>query len=96
MNNLPSFFIRRFDYEKIKRVMERASVHSFFDTKNIEDYKVDLIKSTVDTFFYLKHELDISGLSEKEWNPIIEFMLFQYGDVMDELYENLKIDYPMS
>jgi hypothetical protein len=51
MSNLPSFFIRRFDYEKIKRVMERASVHSFFDTKNKDSFEVDLIKSTIDTFF---------------------------------------------
>jgi len=96
MSNLPSFFIRRFDYEKIKRVMERASVHSFFDTKNKSDFEVDLIKSTIDTFFYMKHELDISRLSEEEWEPIIDFMLFEYGDVMSELYERLKIDYPMS
>jgi hypothetical protein len=44
----------------------------------------------------MKHELDISRLSEEEWEPIIDFMLFEYGDVMSELYERLKIDYPMS
>lgn len=75
--------------------MRRGAIHSYWDTKNKEEFKVDLAKTAVDTFFHMKFDISLNELSEKEWEPIVDFIINQLGPVMDMYYRNLKRDYPM-
>lgn len=95
MTKLPAFFLRRYDAHKIEKIMRRGAIHSYWDTKNKEEFKVDLAKTAVDTFFHMKFDISLNELSEKEWEPIVDFIINQLGPVMDMYYRNLKRDYPM-
>ena len=95
MTKLPAFFLRRYDAHKIEKIMRRGAIHSYWDTKNKEEFKVDLAKTAVDTFFHMKFDISLNELSEKEWEPIVDFIINQLGPVMDMYYKNLKRDYPM-
>ena len=95
MTKLPAFFLRRYDAHKIEKIMRRGAIHSYWDTKNKEEFKVDLAKTAVDTFFHMKFDISLNELSEKEWEPIVDFIINQLGPVMDMDYRNLKRDYPM-
>ena len=59
MNNLPPFFIRRYDSHKLEKVMKRGAIHAYFDTRNKEDFKIELARTAVETFFYMKHECNL-------------------------------------
>lgn len=96
MNKLPAFFLRRYDAHKIEKIMRRGAIHSYWDTNNKEEFKVDLAKTAVDTFFYMKYKISLDQLSVEEWRPIVVFIINQFGPLMDMYYRNLKRDYPMS
>ena len=84
MSKLPLFFLRRYDSHKIEKVMRRAAIHSYWDTKNKDEFKVDLIKSAVDTFFYMKYKISpYNSISEEDWEPIIDFMSDNFGPLID-------------
>ena len=96
MDNLPPFFIRRYDSHKLEKVMKRGAIHAYFDTRNKEDFKVELARTAVETFFYMKYEVDLGNMSEKEWEPIIDYVVGVFGPLMDLYYRGLKKDYPLS
>ena len=96
MDKLPSFFLRRYDSHKIEKVMRKAAIHSYWDTRNKEDFKVELAKTSVDTFFYSKYGIDLSNLSEEDWGSIIRDIIKVFDPLMDMYYKNLKRDYPLS
>ena len=95
MDKLPSFFLRRYDSHKIEKIMRRGAIHSYWDTKNKEAFKIDLTKTAVDTFFHLKFDISLDQLSESEWEPIVDFIIGQFSPLMDMYYRNFKKDYPM-
>jgi hypothetical protein len=95
MDKLPSFFLRRYDSHKIEKIMRRGAIHSYWDTKNKEAFKIDLAKTAVDTFFQLKFDISLDQLSESEWEPIVDFIIGQFNPLMDMYYRNFKRDYPM-
>jgi hypothetical protein len=95
MNRIPSFFLRRYNSHKIEKIMRRGAIHSYWDTKNKEAFKIDLAKTAVDTFFQLKFDISLDQLSESEWKPIVDFIIGQFEPLMDMYYRNLKKDYPM-
>jgi hypothetical protein len=95
MDKLPSFFLRRYDSHKIEKIMRRGAIHSYWDTKNKEAFKIDLAKTAVDTFFNLKFDISLDQLSESEWEPIVDFIIGQFNPLMDMYYRNFKKDYPM-
>jgi hypothetical protein len=95
MDKLPSFFLRRYDSHKIEKIMRRGAIHSYWDTKNKEAFKIDLAKTAVDTFFQLKFDISLDQLSESEWEPIVDFIIGQFNPLMDMYYRNFKKDYPM-
>jgi hypothetical protein len=95
MDKLPSFFLRRYDSHKIEKIMRRGAIHSYWDTKNKEAFKIDLAKTVVDTFFHLKFDISLDQLSESEWEPIVDFIIGQFNPLMDIYYRNFKKDYPM-
>ena len=96
MDKLPSFFLRRYDSHKIEKVMRKAAIHSYWDTRNKEDFKVELAKTSVDTFLYSKYGIDLSNLSEEDWGSIINYIIKVFNPLMDMYYKNLKRDYPLS
>ena len=75
--------------------MRRGAIHSYWDTKNKEAFKIDLAKTSVDTFFHLKFDISLDQLSESEWEPIVDFIIGQFNPLMDIYYRNFKKDYPM-
>ncbi len=75
--------------------MRRGAIHSYWDTKNKEAFKIDLAKTAVDTFFQLKFDISLDQLSESEWEPIVDFIIGQFNPLMDMYYRNFKRDYPM-
>ena len=75
--------------------MRRGAIHSYWDTKNKEAFKVDLAKTAVDIFFDLKFGISLDQLSESEWEPIVDFIIGQFNPLMDMYYRNCKKDYPM-
>lgn len=75
--------------------MRRGAIHSYWDTKNKEAFKIDLAKTVVDTFFHLKFDISLDQLSESEWEPIVDFIIGQFNPLMDIYYRNFKKDYPM-
>jgi len=95
MNKLPAFFLRRYDSHKIEKIMRRGAIHSYWDSKNKEEFKVDLAKTAVDTYFHMKFDISLNELSEEEWKPIVVFIIGQFNPLMDMYYRNLKKDYPM-
>jgi hypothetical protein len=95
MDKLPSFFLRRYDSHKIEKIMRRGAIHSYWDAKNKEAFKIDLAKTAVDTFFHLKFDISLDQLSESEWEPIVDFIIGQFNTLMDIYYRNFKKDYPM-
>lgn len=95
MSKLPAFFLRRYDAHKIEKIMRRGAIHSYWDSENKEEFKIDLAKTSVDVYFHMKFGISLNDLSEKEWEPIVEFIIGQFGSLMDMYYRNLKRDYPM-
>ena len=75
--------------------MRRGAIHSYWDSKNKEEFKIELAKTAVDAFFHLKFEISLDQLSESEWKPIVDFIIGQFEPLMDMYYRNLKKDYPM-
>jgi len=95
MNRIPSFFLRRYNSHKIEKIMRRGAIHSYWDSKNKEEFKIELAKTAVDAFFHLKFEISLDQLSESEWKPIVDFIIGQFEPLMNMYYRNLKKDYPM-
>jgi hypothetical protein len=75
--------------------MRKAAIHSYWDTRNKEDFKVELAKTSVDTFFYSKYGIDLSNLSEEDWGSIINYIIKVFDPLMDLYYKNFKRDYPL-
>jgi hypothetical protein len=97
MNNLPNFFIRRFNERSFEEIMKRASIYVFWETKNKEEFKTELAGSTVDTFLHQLYNLDSDDvMTKKQMDNIIDFIIDKYGPLMDMYYKNLKKDYPLS
>jgi hypothetical protein len=95
MNRVPPFFLRRYNSHKIEKIMRRGAIHSYWDSKNKEEFKIDLAKTAVDTFFHLKFKISLDQLSESEWKPIVDFIIGQFEPLMDMYYRDLKKHYPM-
>lgn len=95
MNKLPSFFIRRYDSHKFEKVMKRAAIHAYWDTKTKDAFMVELIKSSVDAFFNIKYNISVDNLSEEDWTSIIDYLIDVFKPLMELYYRNLKRDYPM-
>ena len=96
MSDLQNFFLRRYDSHKLEKVMKKGAIHVYFDTRNKEDFKIELARTTVDAFFYTKYEIDLANMSEEEWQPIIDYVIGVFGPLMDMYYRGLKKDYPLS
>lgn len=95
MKNLPPFFIRRYDSHKLEKVMKRGAIHAYWDTRNKEDFKVELARTVVEAFFYTKYDIDLGNIPEEEWESIIDYVIGVFGPLMDMYYRGLKKDYPM-
>lgn len=95
MTKLPPFFIRRYDSHKLEKVMKRGAIHAYWDTRNKEDFKVELAKTAVETFFYTKYDIDLGNISVEDWESIIDYVIGVFGPLMDLYYRSLKKDYPM-
>jgi hypothetical protein len=95
MSELPPFFLRRFNGQKFEKIMKRAAVQAFFVTTNREGFKRELISSSIDTFFYTLHKIDVNELDKKEMDKMIEYVLSIFESLIDMYYNNLRRDYPL-
>lgn len=95
MEKLPSFFRRRYDSHKFEKIMRRAAIHAYWDTRTKDEFIVELIKSSVDAFFNTKYDISLDDLSDEDWYSIISYLVEQFKPLIELYYKNLKRDYPM-
>ena len=95
MNRVPPFFLRRFNGQKFEKIMKRAAIHAFFDTKNRESFKRELISSSIDAFLFVLHKIDVNELGKEDMDKMIEYVSNIFGSLIDMYYNNLRRDYPM-
>lgn len=94
MYKLPPFFLRRFNGQKFEKIMKRAAVHAFFDTRNRETFKREIITLSIDAFFYTLYNIEIN-VDEEEMDKMTEYVLNIFEPLIDMYYNNLRRDYPM-
>jgi hypothetical protein len=96
MKKVPAVFLRRFDSHKFEKIMRKGAVHSYWDTKNREQFKRELASSAADVLLYTVHKIEIDDLTKEEHNGIIDYVIEIFNPLMDLYYNNLRKEYPMS
>ena len=75
--------------------MRKGAVHSYWDTKNREQFKRELASSTADVLLYTVHKIDTDDLTKEEQDGIIDYVIELFNPLMDLYYNNLRKEYPM-
>ena len=95
MKKVPAVFLRRFDSHKFEKIMRRGALSAFFVTKNRESFKQELAKSSIDTFLFVLHKIDIVDFEPEIIDSMVDYIINIFNPLMDLYYNNARRDYPM-
>ena len=97
MEDKTLIFFRRFNSHKFEKVLKQAAIHSFFDTKDKESFKFDLVGSAIDSYLYTKYKIEVVNIfSGEDLKSLINYLISLYEPLIDLYYKNLKKDYPLN
>jgi len=90
MENLPSFFKRRFDHHRFEKTMRRTIGYVIHLSKSFDDFESRLFSLALVNYFQDRHNIDMSIVSNEDLNDILIYLSDIYEPLVREYYKNAK------
>jgi hypothetical protein len=90
MENLPSFFKRRFDHHKFEKTMRKNIDYAFGLSKSFDDFETRLISLSLVKYFSDRHDITIATVSGKDLLKITQYLSDVYEPLIKLYYRSAK------
>ena len=90
-----NFLKRRINLDEFEKMLPRGSVYSFYEARDFEGYRYELITATLSNYFFFKYNVDIFDpenkdlVSEYEKNDIVTYLEGTFNDLLQGWYDKL-------
>jgi hypothetical protein len=86
--NESHFLRRRVDLDKFKEMLPKGVPYIFYDTRGFDDFKYELVMSTLSNYIFYKYNMELDQLPQEEVNQFIEFLVETFHDLIKQYYDD--------
>ena len=85
--NESTFFRRRVDLDKVKKLLPINSQQVFYETESFDQFKYELTLRAVEAIMYNEYEMGWEDLPEQEEIEFVEEVSDMFNDIIIHLYK---------